>query len=200
MRYVVRVVAWRPERLANVETMREQIPNLEVVTDRVGDGYASLFEACRLIDDTGAVLLEDDAILCNRFTKRVEHVINSHGGGQEVVNFFEKPKVNIAKGFIGGSNFASMVCVYLPPKLPMRIVNYHDEFKSTRYQEWTGMATDMLIKYALIKERRKYWRIRPALVQHSLFKSSIGHRALDRQTHYFIDDMEPHAHDLHFSE
>lgn len=200
MRYVVRVVAWRPDRIANVEVMREQIPHLETVTDAVGDGYASFFEACRLINNTGAVLLEDDAILCQRFTQRVEHIIRTHGNGAEVVNFFEKPKVPIGRGFIGGSNFASMVCVYLPPGLPARIADYHDEFKLTRPGEWTGMATDMLIKYALVKERRKYWRIRPALVQHSLFKSSIGHRALDRQTPFFIDDLEPHTHDLHFPE
>lgn len=199
MRYVVRTVAWRPERLENVEKLREQIPELEVVTDYVRDGYASFFEACRQIDGTGAVLLEDDAILCGQFTQRSEYLIKKHGDGKEVLNFFEKPKVDISMGYIGGSNFASMVCIYLPPQLPGKIISYHDEFKDRRYHEWTGMATDMLIKYALIREKRKYWRIRPALVQHSLFKSSIGHRALDRQTPYFIDDLEESQYDLRFT-
>lgn len=200
MRYVVRAVAWRPERLANVEKMRDQIPHLEVVTDHVGDGYATLFETCRLINDTGAVMLEDDAILCRDFCRRAEQVIADHGAGVEVVNFFEKPKVNVPKAFLGGSNFISTVCTYLPPGLPLKIVENHDEFKAARYQEWTGMAYDNLIKYTLVKERRKYWRIRPALVQHHNFKSTIGHRALDRQTHFFIDDLESHTHDLRLPE
>lgn len=193
MRYVVRVVAWKPERLENVEVMRSQIPHLETVIDSVGDGYATFFRACELIAETGGVMLEDDAILCRDFRARCESTIDQHGSGMEVINFFEKPKVNVPKAFLGGSNFISTVCTYFPPGLAGKFEMYHDEFKSARYSEWTGMAYDNLIKYTLVKEKRKYWRIRPTLVQHHNFESSIGRRALDRQTHYFIDDLEEHA-------
>jgi hypothetical protein len=44
--------------------------------------------------------------------------------------------------------------------------------------------------YALVKEKMKYTRVRPCLVQHLPFDSVIGKRPNNRQTLYFIDDLE----------
>lgn len=197
MRYVVRTVAWMPERVKNVDCMRQGIPHLEIITDHVGDGYASFFDACLLLNDTGGVLLEDDVKLCRHFTERLETIVQDKGH-HHVINFFERPKVNLDTRLVGGSQFLWMQCVYLPPGLPAKCIEYHDEFKATRRDKWTGMATDLLIAYTLTKERMKYWRIRPTLVQHLPFDSAIGRRPNNRQTHFFIDDVEAPV-DLQFA-
>jgi hypothetical protein len=188
MRYVVRTVDFRPERLANVEVLRAALPDLEVIVDTQRDGYASYFRACSMLDSTGGVLLEDDAILCQGFSHELESIV-AEKGLDDVYNFFEKPKTYFATGYVGGSNFASTLCTYLPPGFGSVIIAHYDEFRRTQPKRHTGMATDSLVSYVLKSQKQKYWRIRPCLVQHHLFRSSIGPRALDRQTPYFIDDL-----------
>lgn len=189
MRYTARTVAWSDERKENIAIMKTEIPELEVFTDSVGDGYGIFFEICRSINETGGVVLEDDVQLCRDFKNRLETVVSEKGKG-EVISFFERPKNELDTAYIGGSNFLWMQCVYLPPGLPEKIVGYHDEFKANRPEQWKGMATDMLIAYTLVQEKIKYWRIRPTLVQHLPFDSVIGSRPRNRQTCYFIDDLE----------
>lgn len=189
MRYTVRTVAWAEDRRANVKKIKLQIPHLEIFTDTEGDGYGNFFDICQAINGTGGVVLEDDVQLCRDFTQRLEAIV-ADKGLKNVISFFERPKVNLETGFVGGSNFFWMQCVYLPPGLPEKIIGYYERFKAERPKQWQGMATDRLIGYTLVKERMKYWRIRPTLVQHLPFPSVIGHRPTNRQTPYFIDDME----------
>lgn len=189
MRYVVRTVDFKPERLANVEVLQRSLPNLEVIIDTKRDGYQSYFAACALLEDTGGVILEDDAILCSNFKDRIESIIHEKGV-HHVFNFFEKPKTWFPTGFVGGSNFASTVCTYLPPGFPHKLKDYYEQFRIKEPNKHTGMATDCLINFVLRMEKLKYWRIRPCLVQHHLFKSSINSRPLDRQTLFFVDDLD----------
>lgn len=186
MRYIVRTVSWAPERLKNVERMLEQIPALEVHTDEVRDGYRSFLDVCEKVNDTGAVVLEDDVELCSDFCEQVERVITEYGA-DKVINFFERPKVYFATGRVGGSQFLWTQCVYLPPGLPGKIIAHYDAFKKNHPDRWRGMAYDRLIAYALTKERIPYWRIRPCLVQHLPFKSAIGSRSTYRQSPYYIE-------------
>jgi hypothetical protein len=186
MRYMVRTVSWLPERADNVEVIRRSIPNLESVVDCVGDGYASFFEACRRLNDTGGVMLEDDVLLCQNFTERLERIVSGKGRNS-VINFFERPKVKLETALVGGSQFLWAQCVYLPPGFPNKCIEYYEEFRETRPLQWQGMATDVLTAFTLVKERMKYWRIRPTLVQHLPFQSAIGARPRNRQTPYFID-------------
>ena len=194
MRYVVRTVAWLEERRRNVDVLCESIPHLERVVDHVGDGYANFFAACRLLHDTGGVLLEDDVLLCRRFTERLESIVAEKGVG-EVISFFERPKVNLDTRYMGGASFFWAQCVYFPPGLMCEFEHNYAEFRQNRPKQWQGMATDRLIAYTLSKLGRKYWRIRPTLVQHLPFTSAIGGRSTKRQTPYFIDDLED-ARDL----
>lgn len=189
MRYMVRTVAWAKDRQANIEVMKQQVPELEVFTDEVGDGYGLFFETCESLNKTGGIILEDDVQLCRNFKGRIEAVIEEKGV-DKVINFFERPKVDLETAYIRGSNFFWMQCLYLPPQLPLKIVGYYEEFRLKQPKKWEGMATDCLVAYTLVKEKMKYWRIRPCLVQHLDFKSVIGPRSTKRQTFYFIDDLE----------
>lgn len=186
--YVVRTVSWSPERAQNIQIMKTHIPNLLVEVDTVGDWYASFFRVCEYINETGAVLLEDDVQLCRNFTLRIESIITEKGV-DKVISFFEKPKVDLPTAYVGGSNFLWMQCIYLPPGLPSRMIGYFDEFKQTRPKRFRGLSVDSFVSFCLVKEKLKYWRIRPCLVQHLDFKSLGGH-ASGRQTDFFIDDLE----------
>ena len=189
MRYVVRTVDFSTERTKNVLLLKSIIPELEVVVDKTKNAYNGFFDACRLINDTGGIILEDDILLCSNFKNRIENIITEKGTN-EVFNFFEKPKSYFKTSYVGGSNFLWAQCIYLPPNLPNQIVSIHDQFKQERPKKWQGQAVDCLIAYALTKLKRKYWRIRPCLVQHLDFQSSIGNRPNNRQSPYFIDELE----------
>lgn len=186
MRYMVRTVAWRPDRLQNVEILRSLIPQLEVIVDEKRDGYATLLDACHRLDSTGGVLLEDDVLLCRNFTTRIEEIIQRKQ--QYVINFFEKPKVPLNTSLVGGSQFLWMQCIYLPPGFPGKMIEHFQTFL-VKHPE--PDAYDCLVAHALVKERMKYWRIRPCLVQHLPFRSTLkGSRPPTRQTDFFIDDLE----------
>lgn len=185
LRYIVRTIKDNKERNNNVELLKKNIQNLEVFVDHKYDSYYSFIEVCKIINDTGAIVLEDDIEVCDNFCDEIEKIIFEKGV-DKVYNFFEKPKCYLKNSYVGGSNFLWMQCIYLPKSLPMKIAKYYDEFKNTKYNKWKGMATDCLIQYALTKEKIKYWRIRPCLVQHLNFKSVIGPRPNNRQSPYYI--------------
>lgn len=189
MRYMVRTVDWSLERKDNVAIMKATIPQLEIVMDRKHDGYASLFLACKLLGDTGGVLMEDDIKLCKNFTKRIEEKVVELGN-QYVINFFERPKVKFETELAPGSQFFWQQCVYFPPMIMHSFEKWFNQFKIDKPEMVGGMATDRLIGYALGKEKVKYWRVNPRYVQHLDFKSVINSRSSKRQSPYFIDDVE----------
>ncbi len=189
MRYLVRTIAWSAERLANVALLKKTIPELEIFVDHVGDGYANFFAVCEAIHETGGVTLEDDVILCRNFKERIEAVIADKGPG-EIIQFFEQPKVDWQTGYVWGGNFFSLLCTYFPPGLTRQFPEQFEQFKQDRPKMAGGMAYDRLIQYVLGKAGRKYWRIRPSLVQHHAFPSAISARARNRQTLFFVDDLE----------
>lgn len=188
MRYIVRHVSWSPERDVVVESMKTRIPNLEVFVDREHDWYKAFFDVCDMIDSTGAVLLENDVLLCKNFCERIESII-AEKGPDKVISFFEKPKVWLPTAYVGGSNFSWMQCLYLPPGVPGKTRQYFDEFRTTRPKQFRGVSVDIFLRYVFVKERIKYWRIRPCMVQHLDLKSLSGHASF-RNTIFFIDDLE----------
>lgn len=189
MRYIVRTVDFDERRANNINILKSAIPSLEVCVDKEHDSYKSFLNMCDMIDETGAVTLEDDVQLCDNFCAKIEAVIKEKGE-DKVFNFFEKPKTYFKTSYVGGSQFLWGQCIYFPPHLGHKMREYYEEFRITRPQKWQGMATDCLVAYVLSKEKMKYWRIRPCLVQHLDYPSVIGKRPKNRQTPYFVDDLE----------
>lgn len=187
-RYVVRHVSWSPERDLVVESMKQEIPNLEVYTDVFHDWYRAFFDVCDMIDETGAVLLENDVLPCKDFRNRVEAIIQEKGK-DKVISFFEKPKTWLSTAYVGGSNFSWMQCLYLPPGVPGKAQRYFDEFRTTRPKQFKGVSVDIFLRYVFVKEKIKYWRIRPCMVQHLNLRSLAGHSS-NRNTIFFVDDLE----------
>jgi hypothetical protein len=189
MKYIVRTVDFDPVRAQNVARLKALIPGLIVVVDTKRDAYNGLFLACNEAEDTGAVILEDDVKLCRDFCAKVERVV-ADIGADNVINFFEKPKSYFKSGFVRGSGFLWMQCTYFPPHFGGNLKEYYEEFKTLLPQKWRGQAVDCLTSYVLKKLKKKYYRYRPCLVQHLDYKSAIGPRPNNRQSPYFIDDLE----------
>lgn len=186
MRYVVRTVPDSPEREQVVTRLRERLPGLQVLVDHDRDAYASFRRACEMVADTGGILLEDDVELCSDFLEQTRAVF-AQVGFLHVINFFERPKSLFPAGFVGGSSFMWTQCTYLPPGFAGRIFDYYDEFHRERPKKAAGMAYDLLLSYALVRERRRYYRHRPCLVQHLPLPSVIGPRPANRQSPYYIE-------------
>lgn len=187
-KFIVRTVDFSKERIENVQILKEQLPELIVLTDKNRNEYSTLFEAFEAINNTGGVLFEDDVKLCSNFKQRINNKIFEKGT-DKIINFFERPNVYIKEEYVRGSLFFWMQCVYLPPELPVKLIKHFDGFKVYSNGKTRG-APDWFLQYAFMKENVKYWRIRPCLVQHLDFKSTFGGRSKKRITPFFVDDLE----------
>lgn len=185
IKYFVRHCPWMEDRVKNIERMKRTIKDLIVIEDVDRDGYKSFIRACKEMNDTGGILLEDDVELCDGFLTLSSDIVKEKG--ESLISFFERPKTALGTKLVGGSNFLWMQCIYMPPQLPNKICAYYEKFLEERPIKAKGMATDCLIAYALTKLKLKYWRIRPTLVQHLPFESAIGKRPKNRQSPYYID-------------
>lgn len=192
MRYICRTVDFAKDRLENVEELKKQIPQLEVDIDTIHDCYKSLFRTCDMIGETGGVIIEDDVQLCRNFMEKAEAIIQEKGK-DNLISFFEKPKVKLDTKFCLGGEFLWSQCVYFPPGFNKLFHKYWEEFQGREPRLARDMHYDCYIRYVLKKERMRYWRIRPTLVQHFDFDSAISPRSRKRQTPYFIDDIEDRA-------
>lgn len=192
MRYIIRTVDFATDRLKNVEEIKKQIPEAEVDVDTIHDCYKSLFRACDMISETGGVVLEDDVVLCRNFKARVEPIIQEKGVNN-VISFFEKPRVKLETKFCAGGEFLWSQCVYFPPKFNELLHKHWERFQIVEPRLARDMHYDVYIRYVLKQEKMKYWRIRPTYVQHLDFDSAISPRSHKRQTYYFIDDVEDRA-------
>lgn len=189
VRYIVRTVDFAKDRLENVAELKRRIPQLEVDIDTIHDCYKSLFRTCDSISEEGGVIIEDDVVLCRNFMERVEGVI-AEKGPENLISFFEKPKVNLVTRFCPGAEFLWSQCVYYPPKFNELFHKHWETFQRDEPRLARDMHYDCYIRYVLKKEGMRYWRIRPTYVQHLDFKSAISPRSTKRQTSYFIDDVE----------
>ena len=192
MIYIVRTVSWKPERRENVEVLKSQIPQLTVLTDTEEQndesGWKTFFDAMRMLNSGGGVLLEDDIQLCENFIERIESVIAQRP--DDLINFFEKPKVErLVTKYVGGSNFSWNQCTYYPKDLPIEFLNEYETFKNDKPKMHYGMAYDCLMAHTLAKIGRKYWMVRPCMVQHLPMQSAINGRPKNRQTPFFVDDL-----------
>lgn len=184
-----------PERQANVELMKSQIPDLIVKNCGI-DTLWETFINCFDIEDEydGLVLLEDDVQLCKNFYQRITEVIE--GNKNIVVSFFEKPlsKKTLTTKICKGSDFFCGLCNYFPKSIcdGLKQKQNVEDFKvwfAKRNEKWT-YPNDIYIAFVLGRYKLSYLMKVPFLVQHKDFKSALGSRSTKRQTKFFIDDME----------
>lgn len=184
------------QRIDNVSIMKEQIPSLQITMsglDGLFERFINLFNLEH--DSTGLVQLEDDVQLCKNFQNRCESLISRRS--HEVISMFEsacQKKGELHSEYRPGRVFAWNQCNYYPKEVCVELAKQEnvEEFKEwywKHYSTWT-FPEDTYIAFVLRKLNLKYWMQVPFLVQHLDFKSALGPRPTNRQTKYFIDDLE----------
>lgn len=196
IKYLVLCSVGNAERIMNVEKIRKQIPELVVVMSGREDVFENHLKAFDLEDEyDGIVILEDDVQLCKNFKERVLEVIEGHE--DELVSMFESAcsKGPLKTEYRNGGSFAWNQCNYYPQSVckilsdPEMLPKFKDYFYSKLNEPW-NYPIDRYIAYALKENKLKYFMKVPFLVQHMAMKSNFKGRPLNRQSKYFIDDLE----------
>jgi hypothetical protein len=193
--YFMLVTKGNEQRMENAARIKMQIPELRVIPSTMEDVFQNAVDAFDLPDGfCGAVMLEDDIMLCRDFKRRLEGVLEAHMG--ETVSFFESAcsKNELKSEYRAGIRFMWNQCNFFPKPVCDVLCDKTNELEFEewyfrKYDKWT-YPIDTYIGYTLDKMGLKYWMEVPFLVQHMPWESAVGKRPKNRQSKYFVDDME----------
>lgn len=175
------------KRKLNETYVRELGESFEIVED-IGDGAMKTFIKCLTIPSGDMLYLEDDAILCKDFLKKVEKTLDELGR-DKIVQFFSLKKTIEKTTLMNGSTYCGNVCLFIPNKIRKEFIDYYFEWKDSKVAIENPTAMDYLVRDYLKKTKQKYYLIVPNLVQHQIGKSVINpRRSSKRVSRYFIDD------------
>ena len=186
------------ERQKNVESLKSKLNKAildsgietEVCTFVGGNKTSeNLISLCSLYKDEDILMLEDDIELSEHFLENVRKVIEKNP--DKIINFHyifktKGPELYSEDGLRvyeeRGSNYASNPCVYLPSKILQKILDSKQLFKT--YYAYAKENRHAYIM-ARIFEKDTFLVVRPSLVKHKEFKSTISESVI--KTKDFID-------------
>lgn len=198
MKYIVQRVNYDRGYL---QAMHEQIPDLIEMQDtewsleyaeRFGfpPAFASFMECIHVGFKTkgGYVHLEDDVILCENFTERIEAKIKEVGD-MHVIRFFSRD--DDIGGF--GKYVCWNQCSYFPQWACGAIIWYFENMWSKRKKpalnEYsTVWYWDWMVNECLQRLNQDAYICVPSYVNHAVSPSTLGDRKKDRQCGVFVDD------------
>lgn len=192
------LVSPMPERKENALRIKERIPSLELVeADKNNcDLFSKHLEVLNTDPErfSGVCMMEDDIILGRNFESLFEKAVTEHGDG--VIQFFERAlrKTPLARGYAPGGEFYSCVCYYVPASFTKvfcseKMIQQFKDWYPKLGEPW-NYPIDTYIQYVLRNSRMIYWREFPWIVQHGALKSNFKGRPINRQSRFFIDDLE----------
>ena len=196
LKYAVLCSEGNEQRIQNVRKMKLVLPELVVVManrENVFQKHVQLFELEDEYD--GIVIFEDDVQLCKRFKERLFNVLRGHEN--EVVSMFESAcsRKPLKSEYRSGIRFAWNQCNYYPKEVckalcSKRIMDGFIPYFYEKLHEPWNYPIDKYIAYGLDQIGVKYWMSVPFLVQHLDMQSNFPGRPSNRQSKYFIDDLE----------
>lgn len=186
------------ERQKNVESLKSKLNkaildsgiDLEVCTF-VGSNKTSenLISLCSLYKEEDILMLEDDIELSEHFLENIRKVVEKNS--DKIINFHYNFKTKGPELYSEdslrvyeerGSNYAFNQCVYLPSKILQKILDSKQLFKA--YYAYAKENRHAYIM-ARIFEKDTFLVVRPSLVRHMEFKSTISESVI--KTKDFID-------------
>ena len=186
------------ERQKNVESLKSKLNKAildsgietEVCTFVGGNKTSeNLISLCSLYKDEDILMLEDDIELSEHFLVNFRKVIEKNP--DKIINFHYNFKTKGPELYSEdslrvyeerGSNYACNPCVYLPSKILQKILDSKQLFKA--YYAYAKENRHAYIM-ARIFEKDTFLVVRPSLVRHKEFKSTIGEYVI--KTKDFID-------------
>lgn len=188
------------ERQKNVESLKSKLNkaildsgiDLDIgVCTFVGSNKTSenLISLCSLYKEEDILMLEDDIELSEHFLENIRKVIEKNP--DKIINFHYNFKTKGPELYSEdslrvyeerGSNYAFNQCVYLPSKILQKILDSKLLFKA--YYAYAKENRHAYIM-ARIFEKDTFLVVRPSLVRHKDFKSTISESVI--KTKDFID-------------
>ena len=188
------------ERQKNVKSLKTKLNkairdsgidlDIEVCTFVGGNKTSeNLISLCSLYKDEDILMLEDDIELSEHFLENIRKVIEQYP--DKIINFHynfdtKGPELysdgNLKVYEERGSNYAFNQCVYLPSKILQKILDSKQLFKA--YYAYAKENRHAYIM-ARIFEKDTFLVVRPSLVRHMEFKSTISESVI--KTKDFID-------------
>lgn len=188
------------ERQKNVKSLKTKLnkaiqdsgTDIEVCTF-VGTNKTSenLISLCSLYKDEDILMLEDDIELSRNFLENIRKVIEKNP--DRIINFHynfdtQGPELysdgNLKIFEERGSSYAFNQCVYLPSKILQKILDSKQLFKA--YYAYAKENRHAYIMARIFeKDNEKFLVVRPSLVKHKEFKSTISESVI--KTKDFID-------------
>ena len=186
------------ERQKNVKSLKTKLNkaiqdsgiDIEVCTFVGGNKTSeNLISLCSLYKDEDILMLEDDIELSEHFLENIRKVIEQYP--DKIINFHynfdtKGPELysedNLKVFEERGSNYAFNQCVYLPSKILQKILDSKQLFKA--YYAYAKENRHAYIM-ARIFEKDTFLVVRPSLVRHMEFKSTISESVI--KTKDFID-------------
>lgn len=196
IRYAVLCSEGNKQRIQNVRKMKLELPELYVVMANLDNVFYKHLDLLNVPDGyDGIVILEDDVQLCKRFKERLADVLAGHE--TEVVSMFESAcsKKPLKSEYRNGNRFAWNQCNYYPKGIARTLANpdnlegFIKYFYESRNEPW-NYPIDIYIAWVLGGLNIHYWMSVPFLVQHLDMQSNFPGRPSNRQSKYFIDDLE----------
>lgn len=186
------------ERQKNVKSLKTKLnkaiqdsgTDTEVCTFVGGNKTSeNLISLCSLYKDEDILMLEDDIELSEHFLENIRKVIEQYP--DRIINFHynfdtKGPELysedNLRVFEERGSSYAFNQCVYLPSKILQKILDSKQLFKA--YYAYAKENRHAYIM-ARIFEKDTFLVVRPSLVRHKEFKSTISESVI--KTKDFID-------------
>ena len=176
------IVMAMPERQEFVDEIKEQIPELIVVNDKIRSHIDTYTRALKRANNKATVFLEDDIKLTSNFKMKIEKVISEKPN--EFIQFFSMRKADIEIGSRWDNHFLMNQCYYVPDGFLADYIVYLEQWLKDNPDDPTG--SDLAMQMYLKKIKRKYWIHVPSLVEHRVAKSLINpRRSSKRQSKTF---------------
>lgn len=177
--------------------LRMKLGDVKFSIDKDGPENIGVWRNCRrswLMHDPQAdyhIVVQDDAIVCNEFTKRATEFIErtSDGKNKAYQFYFGNRKalkhfadVGYKKGYIEDATMWWGVAICLPVKLIPEMIKFCDQLKMKQ--------DDVRIRTFLLSKGIKVCYPMPSLIDHRTGEESlVGDPGKGRKAFYFIDQI-----------
>lgn len=172
---IVRAVR-APEREGYHAYLRDRLPGATWVFDERRDAMDTFLRALAAAGVGGALHVEDDVVLADRFAERVGLEVAARPG--TVVQFFSMRGADLTIGSRFDRNFMMGQCFWLPCGYSREIAAYSSGWPR-RAEHPTGL--DVMVGDWLKSRREPYWIVVPNLVDHRVGPSTIDRRRSSRR-------------------
>jgi GR25 family glycosyltransferase involved in LPS biosynthesis len=186
MRIIIKAV---PQRTEFIDYLKRVLPEAEFCMDQKQDAFDTFLRSLAMAGDEPCIHLEDDIIITERFTQKINAVIAENPNN--LIQFFSMRKAkDLTVGSRWDNNYLMNQCFYAPAGYSRQILDYFTQWSKNNLKAHPN-GTDQMICDWLKSRKEKYWIHVPSLVDHRIAKSVIDpRRSSKRQASIFVDGVK----------